>query len=190
MTATRSILIMGTLALLSLGPADPVLPYTGGAESVSTVVSFFESIEPSALDQWIAPIDEWCHDCDDLCSMDEWQRHETQFNPQGDWSVPEPSPHTRFHGCTGATSQGECEDFHVTGCTAMLATLPGADGVEADLRAFVNNLLHESFDVVKGIVALNPDHLRFDRERHALQIVGCEGSIVAHIPISPLAMLH
>ncbi len=181
----RAVFFVGIVGMLVSGASNAMHRSLEGMEEPVVALTLFELIEPAALDQWMMPLSAGCHTCDDLCSVDEFQRHETQENPQGEWNLPSPSAQPRFHGCSGASSLGECWEQHVTGCVPTFAMRTDDTRVEMPLHEFVNVLLHQPLSVVKEIVTRNPEHVRFDLGRHALHVIGCEGSIVAHIPFAP-----
>jgi hypothetical protein len=146
--------------------------------------TLFEVLDPSVQNQFIAPFSEGCHSCDELCSNDEVQRHATEDDPQGGWELRTPTAHPAIHSCSGVSSQGECFVDHQEFCTPTLAGLIPESRESHPIHDLVNELLAEDFSRVVELASLNPDHIRLSHERHALQILGCDGNVFAHIPLS------
>ena len=94
-----------------------------------------------------------------------------------DWTC-ESKPGSQCDGCHNFYEPDWCEDTHYDYCEGP--------GKEDDLDADAILALVATEDLSSLEVALaQQESLRFNERRGALQLIGCEGSIVAHIPLPP-----
>jgi hypothetical protein len=78
-------------------------------------------------------------------------------------------------GCHCPTAQGSCGEWHMSGgCSS---------GLLESTEAIHRSLLANNLDAVRTIVAAQP-RVVINNDRNAVQVVGCDKSIFAHIPLT------
>ena len=111
-----------------------------------------------------------CYDCN-ICGF--WRnKHRVDGNPppSGGYEA------AHVEGCNG---DGTCADHETCGMTQM------AEALGEITRA----VRWAESEVLAAVVDRHPEWMRINRDRQALQLVGCEGSIVASYPATSLPAL-
>jgi len=111
-----------------------------------------------------------CVGCDS-CELPIGLGHATFDSPQGQ----------RKPGPNGAhpdrCDPNSCVDDHPPGgCTSSLANAPSVSSVWLAARA-------ADADGVQTLLDANPNYVVYNATRAALQVIGCEGVVLAHIPL-------
>jgi hypothetical protein len=73
-------------------------------------------------------------------------------------------------------------DCYFGSCAAHGHTFVVCDG-EQDAQRILDALATATVGEVEGIIASHEVTASYNVDRHALQVVGCDGTIVAHIPM-------
>ena len=159
------------IALMLLGPIDS----NHSDRTIKLIGSQINGLElnapmPSA---WAATP---CRACDEACGEHRENEHLLLKSPSGD-----------RHNAPGAVdhvdecwfSNGSCDQWHPTPCIVILAE------AAPDLTSLWQRLATgiPATEVVR-VVQEWPNLIELNSERAAIQVVGCEGQIIAHLPIS------
>lgn len=153
-------------------PNPPVLtvvesPAHGDGLGAYPTISYLDGL----LSEWGRAVPAvGCYDCN-ICGF--WRnKHRVDGNPP-------PSGGYEASHVESCNKDGTCADHKECGTVQMAAAL--GEITRAVRRA-------ES-DVLAAVVGRHPEWMRINHDRQALQLVGCEGAIVASYPVTSLPTL-
>lgn len=96
------------------------------------------------------------------------------------WGLPEGGDFDHEHGpCNMVNCSSGCGETEEEETTFALT---GFLGTEQLMRLAIRG----SVDDVARAQARFPDAIRYNADRHAFQILGCDGVLIAHVPVHPL----
>lgn len=107
------------------------------------------------------------HSVDSQEVVDTWDMYWRKRDPEG--------PYNQAHDCTSAAS---CFEHHPTVCVD--AEAPFDAGNQTELWATLSSADAET---LTRALSAYPAHLHLNVERNAVQMSGCQGQIVMHVPL-------
>lgn len=107
----------------------------------------------------------------------------TECDPS--WCTPDAKVGSGWHtACTGETT---CDDHACSGGASDDDAEALAMTMDALFSEVGNAIVGEDFDELHALLAANPRRLHVAANRQALQIVACDGDVIAHYPLSDVA---
>ena len=114
-------------------------------------------------------------DCEDDC---DFLDHEATSAPlSGTWKPT--ASHSATHGCGGVMGSGDCWPVHLQ-CEPDEEEEQNPDELVA-----LNGIVHATPAELRSIQASYPDRVVVRHDAAALQVIGCNGTILAQFPLSP-----
>lgn len=179
-----AIIMAATLA--TWGPINAAASWISGVESDG-------ARSADALEVWAIPavadgavIDAFraeCSDCTACNEAEEPQRHETLEEGPYERVTTE---HPTFHNCTGVNSLGPCSVDHVV-TVACNIHLTSDDGTPVMAHDILNQVVAANAEQVVELIDRYPEVLKLNSTRSAIQARGCNGEIIAHLPLTRAA---
>lgn len=189
------LLILAALSLiLTAASENHAGPTNRAAETTPPTLQLeADAAEASAFAPEVAvlmgvPFSGGCHGCRE-CNEDP-PRHETWEDSDGDWTV-DSQAHDEIHKCSGSYSLYACKDAHSQDCSLSLAlgSVSGEGGEVVALHDLLNLMVASGPAGLDSFVQEHPGFLRINQARQALQVYGCSGDLIAHLPLSPESVL-
>jgi hypothetical protein len=152
--------------------ADPSTP------TVAPPHSLLASDLPAVL---AVPFDDDCQVCNQDCGGP--FMHATDTQPEGQWVAI--GSHPAEHDCVGPNASGDCSWDHEKSCGVAFLDSPARPARTLGAPAFLDHLMKAVPTDFAALVTSNPERVRYNVGRRAVQIFGCGGRLIAHIPLTP-----
>jgi len=146
--------------------AIPAAPTSSGGSSLASFT--IRSSAPAASFAGPAPVWRQCVGCD-TCGEG---AHFVFDTPLGIRYVAPGDNHT------DCWQTGSCDTWHPTGCGGFAAAIPDLNLLWTRLGSGI-----PASDLV-GLIRAKPDIITFNAKRNAIQVRGCNGTLLAHVPLS------
>jgi hypothetical protein len=158
-----------------------------GAESAERGQPGLDIDRPSSsfpveiADMLSVPFGGECHDCTQ-CS-DDPIRHEAA--EAGRFVFTSAGSHG-LHECSGALSLGDCSSGHVHDPWQCPPNELG-EGDSLSMIEVMQLLVEAQPEELKALLDRHRKYVSFNQGRSAIQVFGCEGGVIAHLPLSDFA---
>lgn len=121
-----------------------------------------------------------CQDCGD-CALG---KHWAERNWLDGVHQPADAHTTTDHDCESVQGHGSCDDYHPETCSPDFLADTGLEG--SSVRGLVEIALSSTPEGLESLVERAPQALAINRDRSALQVFGCQGDVVLHLPLASL----